>query len=182
MLPANSLKIQFVGILLCGLQCACAQAMQQPETSDRPTQRWLPLPQGDGSELSEQAQLLQQLSDLITSEPKAGAGDSPLPKLSEQQLQEMEKTLDTLLDQIGEDKLPNLESIPKEWIDQALSDPVIRKQAQQLLEQYSRDRKFPVPPERTARNSEGVPFPLRPPSDQAPKQNSKATSKKLPQE
>ena len=123
MLRANSLKIHFVCMLFCSMPIAFAQAMQPPDTADRPTQRWLPFPQGDGIELSEQAQLLQQLRDLISSEPKTGAGDSQLPKLSEQQLQEMEKTLETLRDQFGEKKLPNLENIPKEWIDQGQRQP-----------------------------------------------------------
>ena len=164
-------------MLLCSMPIAFAQAMQPPDTADRPTQRWLPFPQGDGIELSEQAQLLQQLRDLISSEPKTEAGNSQLPKLSERQLQEMEKTLETLRDQFGTEKLPNLENIPKEWIDQALSDPILRNQAQQLLEQYARDRKFPAPPERTPQNSEGVPFPNRQPSSQAPKQNAKSQPK-----
>ena len=82
-------------------------------------------------------------------------------------------------DLIGEDKLPNLESIPKEWIDQALSDPILRKQAQQLLEQYARDRKLPLSSDRTPPNSQGVPFPRRPSdksgdkSSQNPKSNPK---------
>lgn len=177
MLPANPLKTHFVCMLLCSMPIAFAQAMQPPDTADRPTQRWLPFPQGDGIELSEQAQLLQQLRDLISSEPKTEAGNSQLPKLSERQLQEMEKTLETLRDQFGTEKLPNLENIPKEWIDQALSDPILRNQAQQLLEQYARDRKFPAPPERTPQNSEGVPFPNRQPSSQAPKQNAKSQPK-----
>ena len=171
MLLTNSLKIHFAAILLCGLHAACAQAMPQSEAVDRPTQRWFPLPHGDGSDLNEQAQWLQQLSDLISSNSRTGSGDSPLTKLSEQQLQEMEKALDNLQKQIGEDKLPSLESIPQAWIDQALSDPVVRKQAEQLLEQYARDRK--LPPAGTPLTSDGVPFPRRQPSDKAPNQKSK---------
>ena len=137
---------------------------QPPNTkeADRPTQRWLPPPQGDGADLSKQAQLLQQIRDLISSDAQKGATDRPLPKLTEEQLREMEKALESMRDLIGEDKLPNLESIPKEWIDQALSDPILRKQAQQLLEQYARDRKLPQSSDRTPRNSQGVPLPRRP--------------------
>ena len=179
---AKSLTILFVCIYLCSVQSATAQAPPPlHEAEDRPTQRWLPLPQGDVIELSEQAQLLQQLRDLISSESgtEAGTGDSPLPKLSEQQLREMEKALESMREQIGEDKLPNLESIPKEWIDQALSDPILRKQAQQLLEQYARDRKLPLTPQRTPLNSDGVPYPRRQPSDKSG-QNLDSNPKRTP--
>ncbi len=152
-------------ILLCSLSAFSQPPL--PIEADRPTQRWLPLPQGDGTDLSAQAQLLQQLRDMISGDSGEQAGDSPLPKLSEQQLREMEKALESMRELIGEDKLPNLENIPKEWIDQALSDPVLRKQAQQLLEQYARDRNLPPPTDRTPRNSDGVPFPRRQPSDRS---------------
>lgn len=177
---ATSLTILLVCLLLCGAQSAAAQSFPQTEAPDRPTQRWLPLPQGDGIDLSEQAQLLQQLRDLMSNESATRDGDSPLPKLSEQQLREMEQTLENLREQIGEDKLPNLENIPKEWIDQALSDPILRKQAQQLLEQYARDRKLPSPPDRAPLNSDGVPFPRRPPNDKISSQNPKSNEKSGP--
>jgi len=154
-----------LGILLCGMQFAGAQTLQRPSIDppvavDRPTQRWLPLPQGDGIDQNSQVRLLQQLQELMSPE----SGGSPLPKLSESQLQRMEGALEQLRKQIGEDKLPNLEDIPQEWINEALADPLIRKQAQQLLEQYARDRKLPTTPRAPEPpSSDAVPFPRRQP-------------------
>ena len=175
-----AVAISWLSLLCGGLQVADERmangqtlqrpAVEPPVAVDRPTQRWLPLPQGDGVDQNSQARLLQQLQDLITSE----ASGAPLPKLSEAQLQQMERALEQLRQEIGEDKLPNLEDIPKEWINEALADPLIRKQAQQLLEQYARDRKLPTPP-RSAESSsrtasrDAVPFPRRqPPANDRP--------------
>ncbi len=89
---------------------------------DRPTQRWIPLPDNDATGLSAQAQLLQELQELLS-------GNEPPPKLSEKQLKQMEETFKQLRDELGEDMLPKLEDIPKEWINEALSDPLVRQQA-----------------------------------------------------
>lgn len=150
-----------------------------PADVDRPTQRWLPLPEGEPADLSELAQLLQQLRNQVSGESSADESTSPLPKLTEKQLREMEKAFESVREHIGEDMLPNLESIPKEWIDQALADPALRKQAQQMLEQYARDRKLPSPLNRTPLNSDGIPFP-RKPSNNKTSESSSAGSKPTP--
>ncbi len=174
-----------LSILFASMQGVRAQGFQRPlfdppEATDRPTQRWLPLPQGDEVDLNSQAKLLQQLQELMSTE----SGDSQLPQLSDEQLQQMENTLEDLRRKFGSDKLPNLEDIPPEWINEALGDPLVRKQAQQLLEKYARDRKLPSAagdPERSSRD--GAPFPsAQPKSNPEPKSKNQdgADQRKLP--
>lgn len=172
MCQAKTLTIPTILMLLfCGMLNSFAQVIGESEAPDRPSQRWLPLPisEENGVDLSERARLLQQLRDMVSSKAGNGSDDSSQPKLSEKQLQQMEKALEDMREQVGEDKLPNLESIPKEWIDQALSDPIVREQARKLLEQYARDRK--LAPDRTPRDVDGVPFPKRQPNDKTRSHN-----------
>ena len=153
-------------MLLCSMLSLSAQTLQPPlfeppVASDRPTQRWLPLPQGESTTLNARARLLQELQELMSNENS----DSKSPPLSESQLQQMEKSLNELQKQFGSDKLPNLEDIPPEWINEALGDPLVRKQAQQLLEKYARDRQLPNPGRSNqSRSSDAVPLPRREPS------------------
>ena len=125
---------------------ACARVARAQTSSsaaeDRPTQRWIPLPQGGQADLSRQAMLLRQLRDLTDFR----ADDLPKSAWSAQQLDQMEQAFEALRSQLGDEvTLPNLESIPPEWIQQALRDPGVQQRAQRMLEQYARDRKMPTP-------------------------------------
>ena len=109
--------------------------------NDQTTQRWLPLPQ-DFSRSEpplKQMMALQELQAMLQ-----GAGRATVSDLSEDQLQKMEETFKNWQDNnAGTEGLPDLSSIPPDWIDRAIRSPQMRKQAHKMLEDYARKRKVP---------------------------------------
>lgn len=108
---------------------------------DRPFQRWLPPPEGSQSNVLDQLRLLEQLRGRMSAE----SDQSSMPELTESQLQVLDQAYKAWSEQSGGSQLPDWNSIPKEWVDQALSNPDELKQAQRLIEQYARQRKLTLP-------------------------------------
>lgn len=125
--------------------------------NDQTTQRWLPLPQ-DFSRSEpplKQMMALQELQAMLQ-----GAGRATVSDLSEDQLQKMEETFKNWQDNnAGTEGLPDLSSIPPDWIDRAIRSPQMRKQAHKMLEDYARNRKVP------RENAGGNGRPVLPPTD-----------------
>lgn len=137
-----SLACIYLGLVCLGLLCHKAAAQFDGDTAagDRPTQRWLPLPGSGETNVSQQVQLLQQLSE--RARPRASA---ETPALSESQLQLLDRAVESFRNEAGELELPPLESIPKQWLRGLAADPEQRRQAQRLLEQYAKERNLTLP-------------------------------------
>lgn len=141
-------------LLVCGGFEATTPAAIAQEDLDRPAQRWLPMPLGEVSDVTQQAELLQQLCELVSAQDP-----SDILPLHQAQWEAMRRQYDQWRQQSADaDKLPELGSLPQEWLDEALDDPGIRRQAQMFLEQYARDRHLPTLGA-NGRNSLGIPFP-----------------------
>lgn len=135
----------FCLILLAQAQSAFAQGSSDSQRelrgSDRPTQRWLPLPRVDqGVDVGKQVELLRLMQNYVRQ-----SDQQRLPKFSEEELRQMERLFENWKDSSGISGLPDLSSIPPEWIDKALQDDALRSQAHKILERYAKDRKVPPP-------------------------------------
>ena len=123
-------------VIVLGTALGCrGVAIAQRSSSDRRSQRLLPMQRGASIDEKSQAILLQQLRTLVVSPER-----SQLPEFTETQLQEMEEAFARWRERSGDSQIPNLGGIPSAWINKAIEDPAIRSRAQQLLERYARDR------------------------------------------
>lgn len=131
---------------------AYAQSGAETDTVDRPSQRWLPVPNEGGAGVAQQMRLIQKLNEWVK-----GDEDPQTPsKLSESQLKLLDRAVESLRNESGQLELPTWESIPKQLRDLA-DDPAQRRQAQRILEQYARERGLPLP----GSNSSSVEAPTR---------------------
>ncbi|MCC6508183.1 MAG: hypothetical protein IT423_03695, partial [Pirellulaceae bacterium] len=129
------------GCLWLGLVAAQAQPPMSSPWNDHPSHRWLPPPK-DKNSIADQIGMLERLSQL------AGGGQTdqpPTPQLTPEQMQMLDSVVESFRNDKGELELPNLDSVPKSWIDSLLPDPKQRQQAKRLLEEYARERKLPLP-------------------------------------
>ncbi len=119
----------------------------QVPPGDSSSQRILPLPDGQLSNAQTQMQLLQKLRSLVTGSqnaPQAEASSSDDPKLKDEQLEQLQNALKKLQDQLPPGiKPPDLDSIPKDQLDDAISNPAVQQQLKKMLEQFSRDGLLP---------------------------------------
>ena len=111
-------------------------AQTPPETA---AHRVLELPKNGSADLHKQMFLLQQLQALLSgqqphakppSTPPANSTPSALPE----QLQNLKQLYDQFGGQIPEGLLPKPEAIPPELIEQVKSNPQLKRQVQQILE------------------------------------------------
>lgn len=147
-------RLLVVMTFICALVPSLLQAQgTDSRKPDRTTQRWLPLPETkDGVDVSQQAELLRTIQSLVTR-----SDAEQLPKFSEGQLQSMERLFDQWKEKTGVTGLPDLASIPPEWIDRATQDQALREQARRLLERYAEDRQ--IPPDGPNSNPSGLRLP-----------------------
>ena len=133
---------------------ADTSAFAQQRSVDSLSQRILPLPESELSDSQTQMELLKRLRSLIAGheeaakEADAKADDSPgtknAPAIDEQQLDQLQQALKNLQDQLPPGiKPPELDSIPKEQLDQAMSNPAVQQQLKKMLEQFSKDGLLP---------------------------------------
>ena len=135
------LALLFIAAACCSPPAVVAQPGGKASARDRSFQRWIAPRFGHQPNASSQAMALRQLRDFVDS----AANTSPLPELSEQQLQQMERAFHQWQSITGDTQTPNLAGVPTEWINQVLSDPVLQMQAQRMLERYARDRNLATP-------------------------------------
>lgn len=116
-----------------------ASAQDAGAHRDRPSQRWLRQPDGAQGNVLDQLRVLEQLRRQMA----ADSNPSAMPELTEDQLQVLDQAYQTWVEQSGGAQLPDWDSIPKEWVDQALANPEQLRAAQRLIQQYVRQRKIP---------------------------------------
>lgn len=129
--------------------------------NDQTTQRWLPLPQEflKSEPPLKQMMALQELQAMLQ-----GAGQATVSDMSEDQLQKMEETFKNWQNNNASiEGLPDLSSIPPNWIDRAIRSPQMRKQAHDMLDDYARKRKVP------RANAGGHGRPVLPPTNLDPR-------------
>ena len=134
-------------LLLPLLFCNSAVAAQQ-QNRDSSSQRILPLPESEISDSETQMQLLKRLRSLVKAadESKTVAdtkSDDP-SKIDDKQLDQLQQVLKNLQDQLPPGiKPPELDSIPKERLDEAMSNPAVQQQLRKMLEQFAKDGLLP---------------------------------------
>jgi hypothetical protein len=154
-----SIQLMFLSFFLSFLlfrQLVHAQVANEG-LADLPSQRWLPLPTGDQTEFTAQARILMQLRDRVAPPTAPTPSPSVQPELSPDQLKKIDEAMQMWRDIAGDQPLPDLNDIPQEWLG-ALSDQETRHQAQQILEQYAKQRNLPRGNDR-AQNSSRVQIP-----------------------
>lgn len=142
----NPVVYLIVGSLL-QFNSTCIGAQQR--NIDASSQRILPLPESELSDSQTQMELLKRLRSLIAGNDDAAKSDDPpdasnAPAIDEQQLEQLQQALKKLQDQLPPGiKPPELDSIPKEQLDQAMSNPAVQQQLRKMLEQFSKDGLLP---------------------------------------
>ncbi len=150
-----------------------ASPIAQQRAGDTPSQRILPLPERELSNSQTQMELLKRLRSLVAGheapakDDAANPEDTPnsknAPAIDEQQLEQLQQALKKLQDQLPPGiKPPELDSIPKEQLDRAMSDPAVQQQMKKMLEQFSKDGLLPKA-DNGGNKSQMPPMPQRPP-------------------
>ncbi|MFN3191290.1 MAG: hypothetical protein ACE361_12260 [Aureliella sp.] len=132
--------------LLCAvLLNSPVNAQTDTRQPDRPSQRWLPLPKIQPNQVGEhQAELLHMLGQLMMpGEQPSSGGDKGNTGLTPEQLSSIEKTFDEWNRSTG-GNFPSLDSIPREWIQEAMQNQALQSQARKLFDEYSKTRKLPL--------------------------------------
>lgn len=102
-------------------------------TSESPSQRLLPFPQGPLANPRQQVQWLQQLKDWLGAEGRLPT----LPTLNPEQLKLLQEQLQQGAgERSNVPPLPKLDGLSPEQLSHALSDPALREQVRKLLEQF----------------------------------------------
>ena len=133
-------------LLSSALSSSVVKAQQLPANGG--SQRILPLPEGRLSDFQTQMELLQRLRSLVAAsddldQPSPSSSDSS-QKIDDQQLEQLQQALKQLQNQLPPGVTPpDLGSIPKEQLDDAMSDPAVQQQLKKMLEQFSRDGLIP---------------------------------------
>ena len=167
----------FCGLLTLLCVSGTANAQQVPEDSS--SQRILPLPEGKLSDLQTQMQLLHRLRSLVAASEDTEKPDKPTPEdasnIDDKQLEQLQQALKKLQDQLPPGiKPPDLQSIPKEQLDEAMSNPAVQHQLKKMLEQFSKDGLLP-------KNGNGADNSQLPPIPRRPEQPSTRPSENQPQ-
>lgn len=140
-------------------------ALMAQDELDRPTQRWIPLPNTRPATPSAQTELMQMLQQLAQS--RETESDNPFetpsaPKIDPEQLKRLEKIVQDWQKKFPDMGLQDVPKIPNDLLQQVVSDPEKREQAKQLLEAFAKSRSFPPPNNNSDANpsrSPSVPFP-----------------------
>ncbi len=156
-----------IACLLLTLLCGSGGAEAQQVPVDNSSQRILPLPEGRLSDVQTQMQLLQRLRSLV-------ATSEDTPEIDHKQLEQLQQALKKLQDQLPPGvKPPDLDSIPQEQLDEAMSNPAMQQQLKKMLEQFSKDGLLPKNDGR-ASQSQLPPIPGRP--EQSPTETQRPTT------
>jgi hypothetical protein len=135
-------------------------AVAQVRSEDSASQRILPLPDGNLSNSETQMQLLQRLRSLVNAakdSEKTDATPRDIPDVDEKQLEQLQQALKKLQDLLPPGMMPpDLDSIPEEQLDKAISNPAVQQQLKKMLEQFSEDGLLP-------QNDNGNSHPAMPP-------------------
>ena len=145
---------------------------------DSSSQRILPLPESELSNSQTQMELLKRLRALVAGNDDAGKNDTAnpedvansknAPEIDDQQLEQLQQALKKLQDQLPPGiKPPELDSIPKEQLDRAMSDPAVQQQMKKMLEQFSKDGLLP----KTDNGGNNSQFPPMPKAESMPRPN-----------
>ncbi len=142
-----------VGLLLfLAVEEAWAQPTRSKEPVDKPTQRFLPLPDADAPDRQQQSMMLMQLREWMNREElakKDGANPNAMTEA-----QNALRSLAPLLEGLSPSDLKDLSP---ELFKKAMSDPQIRKQAEKFLEEYAKNRRMPRAEATDEKN--GIPLP-----------------------
>ena len=128
-------------MLLILAPATIAQTPRQTQSyADVPAHRRLDLPEHGTTNLEKQLFLMKQLKAMITGEDSA-VKRSPKPSTENSaQLEQLKRMYEQFGSSLPPGTLPALEDISPEMIEQAKSNPAMRKYAQEMLEQYKRGR------------------------------------------
>ena len=156
-------------LVFCGLLtllCVSGAAKAQPVSENTASQRILPLPENKLADFQTQLQLLQRLRSLVAATEDSQKPEKPSPDdastIDDTQLEQLQQALKKLREQLPPGiKPPDLESIPKEQLDEAISNPAVQQQLKKMLEQFSKDGLLPKNDNGTG-NSQFPPIPRRP--------------------
>lgn len=127
-----------VTLLVVGVSPVDAQSATQAPT-ETPAHRVLELPKNGSADLQQQMFLLQQLKSLLKGKLPGAKSPADLPP----ELQNLKNMFDKFGGQIPESMLPRPEDISPELIEQVKSNPQLKRQVQQMLEQYQRNGRLP---------------------------------------
>ncbi len=135
-------------VVLSALLCSIGTAEAQSTSDDSGSQRILPLPEGKLSDVQTQMQLLQRLRSLVASSDGTEKSELPSPvdslKIDDKQLEQLQQALKKLQEQLPPGVTPpDLDSIPKEQLDEAMANPAMQQQLKKMLEQFSKDGLLP---------------------------------------
>lgn len=158
--------VGFLSSLIVSLSISSALAAQ--DDLDRPTQRWIPLPNTRPATPSAQTELMQMLQQLAQS--RETESENPFetpsaPKIDPEQLKRLEKIVQDWQKKFPDMGFQDVPKIPNELLQQVVSDPEKREQAKQLLEAFAKSRSFPPLSDNSDANrtrSPQVPFPRVP--------------------
>ncbi len=143
-----------VGLLLfLPVEEAWAQPTRSKEPVDKPTQRFLPLPDAEAPDRQQQSMMLMQLREWMNREELAKKDDRANPN-SMTDAQNALRSLAPLLEGLSPSDLKDLSP---ELFKKAMSDPQIRKQAEKFLEEYAKNRRMPRAEATDEQN--GIPLP-----------------------
>ena len=118
-------------LLSSALSSSVIKAQQLPANGG--SQRILPLPEGRLSDFQTQMELLQRLRSLVAAsddlDPPSPSSSDSTQKIDDQQLEQLQQALKQLQNQLPPGVTPpDLGSIPKEQLDDAMSDPAVQQQ------------------------------------------------------
>ena len=163
-----------IGRLLTSIALiACGSCFQTSLAQDDPSQRLLPLPESNVTELPQHLQMLKRLRSLIESQqnspPSETTPTDPSRSPSEppeqapiqpQQFQQLQEALKSFTDKLPPGFVPpNLSNIPPEQLQKALDNPAVQQQMREMLKQFARDGVLPQPG--TGDNASQSPLPPR---------------------
>ena len=139
----KTMRIQTCLAALSGLFCfsvtaVTAESVIAQSAADSAAHRRLELPRNGSSDLQQQMFLLKQLQTMLSGNTPNGS--SGKPPLTSEQLQNLQDAVKQFGSNLPKDMLKN---IPPELVSQAMSDPKMRQQVQQMLQQFSKDRQLP---------------------------------------
>ncbi len=149
-----------IGRLLTSIALiACGSCFQTYLAQDDPSQRLLPLPESNVTELPQHLEMLKRLRSLIESQQNSPPSETtpadPSKSPSEppeqapiqpQQFQQLQEALKSLTDKLPPGFVPpNLSNIPPEQLQKALDNPAVQQQMREMLKQFARDGVLPQP-------------------------------------
>ena len=152
---------------------ACSSCCRTALAQDDPSQRLLPLPESNVTEVPQHLEMLKRLRSLIESQQNSPSSETtqtdPSRSQSEppeqasiqpQQFQQLQEALKSFTDKLPPGFVPpNLSNIPPEQLQKALDNPAVQQQMREMLKQFARDGVLPQPG--TGDNAAQSPLPPR---------------------